>query len=89
MGNRARVSVDMSAEEHKRLKMAATLLQISMREFILECVRDGIRQRLGEGEAFNEETLQVFRDTDRGKNLTWADNIDDAWDQLSASSLLK
>ena len=38
MATHARLTIDMSPDEHKYLKMMSTLLAISMREFVLNAV---------------------------------------------------
>ena len=42
----ARLSIDLLAEDHKRLKMAATIMQMSMKDFVIMSVGDFMQRKM-------------------------------------------
>jgi hypothetical protein len=70
---KTRVTVDFPVEEHKRLKAMAAILGISMQEYIITCVEENLYSE----NVPNAETLNVFMETDEGKNLKKYKNIDE------------
>ena len=42
----ARLSIDLLVADHKRLKMAATIMQMSMKDFVIMSVGDFMQRKL-------------------------------------------
>ena len=55
----------MPFDEHKRLKAMAAFMGVSLKDLVLNCLRETL---LSENEP-NEESLKVFKETDEGKGL--------------------
>lgn len=45
-GRVARLSIDLLVADHKRLKMAATIMQMSMKDFVIMSVGDFMQRKL-------------------------------------------
>ncbi len=71
MATHARLTIDMSLQEHKYLKMMSNLLGVSMREFVLNAVS----KRIGEleDERLAEKALETLRRIEAGeaKTIPW------------------
>jgi antitoxin component of RelBE/YafQ-DinJ toxin-antitoxin module len=78
MSNTTRVTVDFPNEEHKRLKAVAALMGMSIKDYIILCVEEKIFSK----NIPNKKTKKVFEETDRGKNLTACENVDDMIEKL-------
>lgn len=76
--DRARLSLELPAVDHKKLKAMAALAGVSLKDLILECLKENL---LAE-EIPNEETIRIFKDTDQRKNLVHYKNADDLIDKL-------
>lgn len=74
----ARMTVDMPLEEHKRLKAMAAFMGVSLKDLVLNCLRDHL---LSDNEA-NDETLKAFKETDEGKGLIHCKDFDDFINKL-------
>lgn len=61
----ARMTIDMPFEEHKRLKAMAAFMGLSLKDLVLNCLRD----HLLSDNVPNDETLKAFKETDDGKGL--------------------
>lgn len=72
----ARLTIDLPASEHKRLKMAASLMDVSMKQLVLMSV-EGFMQK-----KFNKVTEKALKQSKLGKNLKKFDNLDDLFDDL-------
>lgn len=71
--NHTRMTIDMPIHEHKQLKAMAAFMGMSLKDLVLSCVRDHL---LSHNEP-NEETLQAFKETEKGIGLVRCDNFDD------------
>jgi len=71
-----RLTIDLPSSEHKRLKMAASLMNISMKELVLMSVDDFMHKK------FNKVTEKALKESKTGKNLKKFDNLDDLFDDL-------
>lgn len=85
----ARISIDIPAEFHKRLKAKAALSGQSMRQIILdyliyldsEC--DSIDKCLYSSHIPNKETIKAIKESRKRKDLIEADNIEDLFKKLN------
>ena len=71
-----RLTIDIPTAEHKRLKMAASLMDISMKQLVLMSVDDFMQKKL------NKVTEKTLKQSRAGKNLKKYDNLDDLFDDL-------
>lgn len=63
----ARMTIDMPLEEYKRLKAMAAFMGITLKNLVLNCLRDSL---LSYNEPKpNDETVKAFKGTDAGKGL--------------------
>lgn len=76
--NLFRMTVDIPAEDHKRLKALAAVLGKSMREL----VADWIHGNLYSENVPNAETLKVMDDIEKGKDLIESKDIQDLFRKL-------
>ncbi len=74
-----RFTFELPIVDHKRLKAIAALDGVSLKDLILTCIKDDL---LSEENIPNEETIRVFKDTDKRKNLVHYKNADDLIDKL-------
>jgi len=74
-----RLTFELPTVDHKKLKAIAALAGVSLKDLILECLRENL---LSENVP-NEETIRVFKDTDERKNLIHYKNADDLIDKLN------
>ena len=72
----ARLTIDLPASEHKRLKMAASLMDVSMKQLILMSVDDFMQKKL------NKVTEKALKQSKAGKNLKKFESLDDMFDDL-------
>ena len=68
MATHARLTIDMSLQEHKYLKMMSNLLGVSMREFVLNAVSKRIEEL--EDERLAEKALETLRRIETGETKT-------------------
>lgn len=73
-----RLTFELPAVDHKKLKAIAALAGVSLKDLILECLRDNLLS----GNVPNEETIRVFKETDQRENLVHYKNADDLIDKL-------
>lgn len=71
-----RLTIDLPAAAHKRLKMAASLMDVSMKQLVLMSVDDFMQKKL------NKVTEKALKQSKAGKNLKKFDNLDDLFDDL-------
>jgi len=76
--NHTRLTFELPAVDHKRLKAIAALAGVSLKDLILGCLQENL---LSENVP-NEETIKVFKETDSGKNLVRYKNADDLINKL-------
>ena len=76
---RERVSIDVQPEEHRQIKLFATLSGQTIREFVLESVRARMRREL---EAREVSALTKRLDTDPVLKTLWENERDAAYDRL-------
>lgn len=74
----ARMTIDMPSEEHKRLKAMAAFMGVSLKDLVLNCLRDHL---LSENEP-NKKTLKAFKETDEGKGIVRCKDFNDFVNQL-------
>lgn len=73
-----RLTFELPAVDHKKLKAIAALAGVSMKDLILSCLKENLLSE----DVPNEETIRVFKDTDEGKNLIHFKNADEMIDKL-------
>ena len=71
-----RITIDLPNKEHKRLKTAATLLGISMKEFVIDSLHETFKSR-----TYNKKTLRAIREAEEG-NLKEFDSLEDMFEDL-------
>jgi len=76
---RERVSIDVRPQEHRQIKLFATLSGQTIREFVLESIRTRMRQ---EQEAGGVSALTKHLDTDPVLKALWENERDAAYDRL-------
>lgn len=74
----ARMTIDMPFEEHKRLKAMAAFTGVTLKDLVLNCLRDNL---LSYNEP-NDETLKAFKETDEGKGLVRCKDFDEFIEKL-------
>lgn len=76
-GGLNRLSIDMLPEEHKKIKAYAALHEKSMREYVLETLRERIKQEGEEGQllAMTIEPSPVLKEL-------WDNEKDAAYDEI-------
>lgn len=83
--NYSRMTIDMSALEHKRLKAMAAYMGISLKKLVLSCLRKHLLSKhepnLNKNEP-NEETLHAFKETENGTDLIECNDFDDFIEKL-------
>jgi hypothetical protein len=72
----ARLTIDIPVSEHKRLKMAASLMDVSMKQLVLMGVADFMEKK------FNKVTEKALKQSKTRKSLKSFDNLDDLFDDL-------
>lgn len=73
-----RLTFELPAVDHKKLKAIAALSGVSLKDLIFECLKENLLSE----DIPNKETLRVFKETDEGKNLVHYKNADDLIDKL-------
>ncbi len=76
---RARLSIDMLPEEHRQIKAYAALHGKTMREYVVESVRERLRQEAEEREL---SALTMHLDQDPVLKELWDNEKDAAYDKL-------
>jgi antitoxin component of RelBE/YafQ-DinJ toxin-antitoxin module len=71
------MSIDVPLRDHKRIKMLAAAEGASIREFVIEC----IRERIYPEKIPNKKTLKAMEDVRQGK-VKKAKDFDDLCNQL-------
>lgn len=76
---RERLSIDVFPEEHRQIKSYAALHGETIREYVLECVRERLRK---EAEKKNMSVLTMHLDQDPLFKRVWDNKKDAAYDKL-------
>ncbi len=71
-----RITIDLPNKEHKKLKTAATLLGVSMKEFVIDSLHETFKSR-----TYNKKTLKAIRESEEG-NLKEFDSLEDMFEDL-------
>ncbi|MBA3723247.1 MAG: hypothetical protein H0W88_12715 [Parachlamydiaceae bacterium] len=74
----ARMTIDMPFEEHKKLKTMAAFMGMSLKDLVLNCLRDNL---LSDNEP-NAKTLKAFKETEAGKDLVRCKDFGDFIEKL-------
>jgi hypothetical protein len=74
----SRMTIDMPFEEHKKLKAMAAFMGVSLKDLVLNCLRDNLLSNIEP----NDETLKAFRETDERKGLVRCKDFNDFIDKL-------
>lgn len=77
--NLSRVTIDIPTIEHKRLKALAAAKGLTMKELIMEPVRE---KYCCEDLEFNEETRKAMKDAENRKGLVEVKNTKDLFKKL-------
>lgn len=73
-----RFTFELPVVDHKKLKAIAALSGVSLKDLILNCLKENL---LSENVP-NEESIRVFKATDEGKNVIRYKSADDLIDKL-------
>ena len=76
----SRITIDIPKVDHKKLKALAALHERSMREIIVELIKQHLE--CGLSHYPNKKTQDVLRNIEEGKNLVEAKNINDLFQKL-------
>lgn len=77
-GDKSRLTIDISKNIHKRLKMIAALQGKSMREYVSELIEKEVYSE----KIPNKETLKAISDVKKRKGLIKAKDVNDLFDKL-------
>lgn len=72
----ARLTIDLSKAEHKRLKTAASLMGTTMKDLVLISVDEFLHRKP------NKVTLKAMKQSESGKGLKRFKNLDELFDDL-------
>jgi macrodomain Ter protein organizer (MatP/YcbG family) len=72
-----RMSIDISMQDHRRLKVLAAAAGITLKEFVIDC----IHERINPEKKPNAKTRKAMGDARRGKTMK-AKNMSDLYEQL-------
>lgn len=72
----ARLTIDLPASEHKKLKMAASLMDVSMKQLVIMSVDDFMQKK------FNKVTEKALKQSKAGKNLKKFENLNELFEDL-------
>ncbi len=75
-GDFSRITIDMPKIDHKKLKAISAILGKSMRELVIESIREHLYKYP------NKETLKAIENVEKGKDLTKAKDIKDLFKKL-------
>jgi uncharacterized protein (DUF1778 family) len=78
---RARLSIDLSLEARRRIRMAAAKRDLSIRQYVLEAVQERLKEDLGE-EVARENLLALTAHADPVLAELWDNPKDAAYDRL-------
>ena len=72
----ARLTIDLPKTEHRRLKMAASMMGTSIKGLVLMSVDEFMHRKP------NKVTVKAIRQSNAGKNLKKFDSLDDLFEDL-------
>jgi hypothetical protein len=72
----ARLTIDLPIADHKRIKMVASLMDISMKDLVLISVEIFMHKKL------NKVTEKALKQSRAGKNVKKFENLDQLFDDL-------
>jgi hypothetical protein len=73
-----RMTIEMPEQEHKKLKAMAAFLGISLKDLVLNCLRDNLLSK----NKPNAKTLKAFKETEARSGLTECEDFNDFIDKL-------
>ena len=74
----SRITIDIPVADHKRLKAMAAILGKSMRDVVM----DSIKEHLHQVKVPNKKTLKAIANIEAGKDLVQAKDIEDLFKKL-------
>jgi hypothetical protein len=72
----ARLTIDLPRADHKRLKMAASMIGTSMKDLVLMSVEEFMHRKP------NKVTIKAIKQSEAGKNLKKFQNLEDLFEDL-------
>jgi len=72
----ARLTIDLPKTEHRRLKMAASMMGTTMKELVIMSVEEFMQRKP------NKVTVRAIKQSEAGKNLKKFDSLDDLFEDL-------
>ncbi|MDF2965315.1 MAG: Antitoxin ParD [Rickettsiaceae bacterium] len=75
-----RMSIDVTSDLHKKIKFAAMLNELSIKDYVTQALYDKLEQDIKDTP--NSLTEAVFDESDAGKNLKRLSNIHDLFKDL-------
>ncbi|HSX26991.1 MAG TPA: hypothetical protein VLE89_08315 [Chlamydiales bacterium] len=72
----SRLTIDLPSSAHKRLKMAASMMDVSMKDLVLMSVEEFIHRKP------NKVTVKAIRQSETGRNLKKFDTLKDLFEDL-------
>jgi hypothetical protein len=72
----SRLTIDLPSSEHKRLKMAASMLGTTMKELVIMSVEEFMHRKL------NKVTEKTLKQSEAGKGLKKFNNMDELFEEL-------
>lgn len=81
--DRVRLAIDCTREERKYIKMYASFEDMTLNEFVMDCVRDRI-SHCQESHIPNAETAAALDASERGEGIIAFDSIDDFFKSMGA-----
>jgi uncharacterized protein (DUF1778 family) len=76
---RPRISLDVAPAVRRRIRLAAAMRDVSIRQYILEALQERLREDLGED---GEEMVALTAKADPVLAELWNNDKDDAYDRL-------
>ena len=73
-----RLTIDLLPSEHKQLKMAASQMEVSMKQLVLMSFDDFMQKKL------NKLTKKTLKHSKMGKNLKKFDSLDGLLDEFGS-----
>ena len=79
----ARLTIDCSAEQKRKIKMLAASRDMSITDFMLELVEEKYTWcPLGLSHTPNDETISSIKESESGKGIKSFDSMDDLYEDL-------
>jgi len=72
----SRLTIDLPKAEHKRLKMAASMMGTTMKDLVIMSVTEFMQRKP------NKLTIKAMKQSEAGKNLKKFDSLDDLFEDL-------